>query len=126
MARGFRVVISGPPVPASRPRVTRWGTYYSKTYTKWMKAAVAEVVVASAALTGALSVTVYAICERARTSKLQFPKGDCDNYAKGPLDVLTKKQYWGDDKQITHLVVRKRFAADGEDPCFIIVAEEIE
>ena len=24
-----------PPVPASRPRVTRWGTYYAKKYTDY-------------------------------------------------------------------------------------------
>ena len=27
------------PVPASRPRVTRWGTYYGKRYTQWREEA---------------------------------------------------------------------------------------
>ena len=33
------LTLLGQPVPASRPRVTRWGTYYGKNYTRWRKAA---------------------------------------------------------------------------------------
>lgn len=33
----FKVVIPIAPVPASRPRVTRWSTFYSKTYTQFKK-----------------------------------------------------------------------------------------
>lgn len=107
------------PVPASRPRVTRWGVYYSKTYSSWKK--LAEENTASGPLelaaTTPLVVIVESVCKKAKSSKLAFPKGDTDNYAKGPLDVITKAEgYWCDDKQVVWLLSGKRFAAPGEDP----------
>ena len=51
----------------------------------------------------------------ARTTKLLFPKPDVDNYAKAPLDIITKAEgYWDDDHQIQTLLVGKRYALPDE------------
>jgi Holliday junction resolvase RusA-like endonuclease len=39
-------------------------------------------------------------------------KPDLDNLAKGVMDVLTTCEFWGDDAQVVHLVVRKRYATN--------------
>jgi Holliday junction resolvase RusA-like endonuclease len=106
------------PVPASRPRVTRWGVYYTATYTTWRKAALplAEKYIGPKH-EGPLAVFVENIVEKPKTSKLSFPKGDVDNYAKGPLDIINDtERAWVDDKQIVFLAVTKRFAEPGEQP----------
>jgi len=106
------------PVPASRPRVTRWGTHYSKTYEGFRRAAAKQLEKADGAPTDApLLVLVECVVEKPRTGKLSAPRGDVDNYAKGPLDALTKaEKFWKDDDQIQMLVVAKRYAKPGEQP----------
>lgn len=104
------------PVPASRPRVTRWGTYYGKKYTEWRKAAMDLIKESNNTIGGYVTVLVEQIVEKPRTSKLKFPRGDVDNYAKAPTDILTKKQFWTDDDLITGLWTSKRFAEPDEEP----------
>jgi Holliday junction resolvase RusA-like endonuclease len=106
------------PVPASRPRVSRWGTYYAKNYAGWMKSAAKLLGGEGDGATDApLMVLVEQVVEKPRTSKLAFPRGDVDNFAKGPLDAITKAgRVWKDDNQIVGLVVFKRFAEKGEEP----------
>ncbi|WP_266156752.1 RusA family crossover junction endodeoxyribonuclease [Dyella silvatica] len=106
------------PVPASRPRVTRWGVFYAKTYRTWKQLAEKHCAPGTLNMTKTtpLFVVVESIFTKARTSKLTFPTPDVDNTAKGPLDVITKASgYWHDDKQVTWLVTGKRFAVKGED-----------
>jgi Holliday junction resolvase RusA-like endonuclease len=105
------------PVPASRPRVTRWGTFYLKTYSEWM--AKAKKLIGSGTLTfhekTPLFVIVESVSTKARTSKLTYPRYDVDNTAKAVLDVVTKVSgWWYDDDQIVLLTSSKRFAAKGE------------
>lgn len=103
------------PVPASRPRVTRWGTYYSKTYKNWIAEATRLIEDADVTLHGNLFVICRALVKPARTTKLLQPKPDVDNYAKAPLDIITKAQgYWDDDHQISTLLVGKRFTLPEE------------
>ena len=107
------------PVPASRPRVSRWGVYYAKTYKTWKQLAEDHLPAGELALDPAAKVLVVinAVCKRAKTSKAVLPKGDVDNYAKGPMDVVTKATgYWHDDKQVVWLLSGKRFAEPGEEP----------
>lgn len=106
------------PVPASRPRVTRWGTYYSKTYTTWKKHAEAHLKPGDLPIGDdePLLVVIFTVNTKARTSKLRYPRADTDNLAKGPMDVVTKATgYWKDDKQVVHLISSKRFAEPGEE-----------
>jgi Holliday junction resolvase RusA-like endonuclease len=111
----FSLWINVTPVPAARPRVSRWGTYYPKTYTKWMKDAAAAVTSPTLKLDGPLAVMVEQVCAKPKTTERDWPMGDVDNHAKGPLDVLTKKELWHDDDQIVVLTVIKRYAEPGED-----------
>lgn len=109
------------PVPASRPRVTRWGVYYGKTYKKWM-AEVERVVGLSSPsdfsmTTRPLLVVNENVVEKPRTSEREYPRGDVDNYAKAALDAITKHQLaWQDDDQVVALLAIKRFAEPGELP----------
>lgn len=107
-----------PPVPASRPRVTRWGTYYAKGYAAWIKAATpTHPATNDPDATSRFHVVIDIIGEKPRTSKLPSPRGDVDNYAKGPLDIVTKNHgVWKDDSQIDCLFVSKRWAEPNETP----------
>jgi len=107
------------PVPASRPRVTKWGTYYGKTYKAWKQRAEHYLAPGAFHLDAAtpLLVVTEAIIQRPKTSKAVYPKGDADNYAKGPLDAITKAGgYWDDDRQVVSLLTSKRFARKDEHP----------
>jgi len=116
------------PVPASRPKVTRWGVYYGKRYTVWRK----EAYPAAAAYDGTptdkpVVVLVEAVMTKPKTGKLQTPRGDIDNYVKGPLDAMTAgKRFWKDDTQVVGLKAFKRYAEDGEVPGFFVHWIELE
>jgi Holliday junction resolvase RusA-like endonuclease len=107
------------PVPASRPRVSRWGTYYAKTYKNWMREAgekLAELGTTSK-YQGPVSVRIEHVVARPKTTDRDFPRGDVDNYAKATLDAVTKAGLaWDDDDQVTHLYASKRFASGMEQP----------
>lgn len=126
-ARGARhlasLVFPFEPVPASRPRVTRWGSYYNKTYTTWREHAQQHLKPGDLELEkdDALLVVILAVATKAKTSKLKFPRADVDNYAKGPMDAITKATgWWHDDKQVTTLLSAKRFALPTEEPHFLV------
>lgn len=112
------------PVPASRPRVSKWGTYYTGTYKRWIKDA--EVAIPEAEVThqGNLSVTLDLVAVRPPTTKRDNPRGDIDNYIKAVLDALTKKHYWNDDDQIVHLYAHKRWPLPNEEAHFTVSIEQ--
>jgi Holliday junction resolvase RusA-like endonuclease len=96
--------------------VTKWGTYYSKTYKAWLQCAhhLIPVHTSEGIAFPVVANTVIAV-PRARTSKLLVPVGDGDNYEKATFDMLQKKGYLADDKWITTGHWRKRFLPYGED-----------
>jgi len=111
------------PVPASRPRVSRWSTYYPKKYTKFKKD--------MEALTSELETTPS---EKLVSVELEFgimiPKSwskkkreelnntycsnnsDIDNYIKAILDSLNGIVYI-DDKQVVELFAKKIYSEEG-------------
>lgn len=108
------------PVPASRPRVTRWGTYYGKTYKNWMKNAAESLAKQDDEFwlfREKCAVFLEIVAERPKTTKRSEPRGDVDNYAKAALDAITKTEMvWDDDDQVVALFVSKRFAETDESP----------
>ena len=104
------------PVPASRPRVSRWGTYYGKRYEKFRKD-MREVLrpIDLEPLAGDLEVTIEFIVSPPKTTKRTNPVGDIDNFIKGPLDSMTRHGgFWKDDDQIVQIDASKRFTKEGE------------
>lgn len=103
------------PVPASRPRVSKWGTYYPARYRNYLKAAKDEVKKwasenLKAPLAGQLQASFQFHVKRPKTSKLECPKPDLDNYVKSVLDCLSGFVF-DDDSQVRRFVqVEKHWA----------------
>jgi len=110
------------PVPASRPRVTRWGAYYGKKYTAF-KNDMKELVVDMVKVDGLLSVSlVFWVPMAASWSKkkkaandLQWctNNADIDNYIKAILDAMNGYAY-DDDRQVVRITAEKRWAVAGK------------
>jgi Holliday junction resolvase RusA-like endonuclease len=102
------------PVPASRPRVSRWGTYFSKNYEDFRNQChnfLSKIKKDYPQEEGTFKVQVLFICQRPANPANKYPRGDVDNFLKGPLDALTKVgMFWFDDIQITRLIGIKRYA----------------
>ena len=99
------------PVPASRPRVSKWGTYYGKTYSAFRKEAakVIDAELKNDPLEGGLEVSLWFFCKKPKTTRREEPRGDVDNYIKAILDSCNGK-VWVDDDQILRLNAQKRWA----------------
>jgi len=105
------------PVPCPRPRVSKFGSYYPPRYRNWKKDFGSQVARIAPFVSGVdlplqktLSVSIEVYCTRPKTSKLDFPKPDIDNYVKGVLDACNKL-IWTDDSQITQLQARKSWGS---------------
>lgn len=112
------VTIEGPPVPASRPRVSRWGTYYGKQYKAWRQ--MAEAWLANfefPTLDGPVRAEIVIVCRRPQKPSKVFPRGDIDNYVKAALDAVVKwTPVLNDDDQVVRMRAVKRYAEKGETP----------
>lgn len=104
------------PVPASRPRVTRWGTYYGKRYANFRKEFAGILgqtdLPKDLPLRGRLKAIVSFFVSKPKTSKRSWPVGDLDNYLK-TLDVFNGV-LWADDDQICEFDADKRFVGSDE------------
>lgn len=112
-----KVFLELEPSPASRPRVTRMGNvYYGKLYDQFRKEAKAQLRNHDGSpMTGDIICLVEIVATKPKTTKRRHPRGDCDNFVKGPLDVMTDVgSFWDDDDQIICLAVTKRYADVGE------------
>ena len=116
--RKMELVIPLNPVPASRPRVGRWGVHYLKTYATWKKQAVLFLPDEDEPMfTGPLAVLTEFIVKKPKTTKRAFPRGDTDNYEKAAWDAVTQcGAVWTDDDLILTNLSHKRFANEGEEP----------
>lgn len=116
------------PVPASRPRVTRWGTYYPKTYKNWKKEAAwwLKDLKVENTLEGELITVVESVVRKPKTTKRSNPRGDVDNYAKAALDAINDTEVWLDDDQVVMLIATKQFTTDEEKVGVNITVYEVE
>ncbi|MCP4126772.1 MAG: RusA family crossover junction endodeoxyribonuclease [Gammaproteobacteria bacterium] len=105
------------PVPASRPRVTQWGVYYGKNYTKYRKGSrmTVDAAVAQAQAGGFLpldsTLMMAQLFEVARpkTTKLEYPNPDLDNFIKALWDALQKHGVILEDKKVIASIELKRW-----------------
>lgn len=108
------------PAPASRPRVSRYGgVFYGETYSTFYADCQRQLAVMKAQIraTGSFDVLLEFIITKPKTGKMSLPRGDVDNFAKGPMDAITKaEKIWKDDSQVEMLVVTKRYAQPNEAP----------
>lgn len=102
------------PVPASRPRVTRWGVHYTKTYAKWKKQAGLYLPQGYPTFPGQkVCVLAEHWVQRPKTTKLESPRGDVDNYLKATLDAITScGAVWTDDDQVVLVLSTKEYATE--------------
>lgn len=117
--RTFSIFIPVKPVPASRPRVSRFGTYFSKNYEAFRNACfnyLSKIKKKYPQTDAKFKVDIEFICHRPKKPAQEYPRGDVDNYLKGPLDALTKVgMVWFDDTQVTDLRGTKRYAKGDEE-----------
>lgn len=100
------------PRPASRPKVTKYGTYFGKPYTAFRQAAqpYANVYNERPPILGPVAILIEIVCTKPKTGKLKHPRGDVDNYVKGVMDVMTKSdRFWKDDVQVVAMYAYKRY-----------------
>lgn len=114
------------PVPASRPRVSRWsGVYYGKRYSNFRKlvgdALSCVDLPKEFPLEGPLHVDVEFRVLKPKSSKREFPRGDVDNYFK-TLDSFTGV-VWVDDDQIVSSAMKKVYS---EHPGIMLHVRGIE
>jgi Holliday junction resolvase RusA-like endonuclease len=119
------------PVAASRPRVSKFGhAYFSGPY-KAFKERCTGIVPATLGVDfeprpGRLRVNVECVVTRPKTTKLDSPRGDVDNFAKAVLDAMNDR-LWEDDKQIEELTISKRWMDEpGVEGYFEVTIEEIK
>ena len=116
----MRITFEVDPCPASRPRVTRWSTYYPKRYTKFkkdMQALTSEMETTLSENLLSVHVDFYIKMHKSwskkKTEKLANTycsnNSDIDNYIKAILDALNGVLFI-DDKQVVEIFARKIYS----------------
>lgn len=116
----LHVFLATDPAPASRPRLSHFGgVHYGETYSTFYADCQRQLAFmkADVKVTGVFDVLLEFIVTKPKTGKMLLPRGDVDNFAKGPMDAITKaEKIWKDDSQVSFMAVTKRYAAPGESP----------
>ncbi len=109
------------PVPASRPRVTRWGTYYQKPYTEFREEMARILLGKRKPLKGAIKaeVSFYFLIPKSFSKKKReemdgtycIGVSDLDNLEKAIYDSLNDVMF-EDDKQIVEHTTRKKWVKE--------------
>ena len=111
------------PVPASRPRVSRWSTYYPKKYTKFkkdMEALTSEIETTPSEKLVSVELEFRIMMPKSFSKKKKqglnntycSNNSDIDNYIKAILDSLNGVFYI-DDKQVVEIFARKIYGDEG-------------
>jgi len=133
--------VPGKPVPMARPRVTMHGTYtpkrcrdYKTSVAMFARRAMHDREPLEGAIVCRIDLS-FDIPKSYKEGKLLAARhnvikpvgrntGDADNHAKAVLDAL-KGICWGDDSQVTKLIVTKRFEETGAKARVVICDDEI-
>ena len=111
------------PIAASRPRVSRYGAYFTGPYKRFREEAaecVYDIIGTDYPLIESpLHVDLELYITRPKSTKLDCPNADIDNFTKAIFDVMNGK-LWVDDKQIRSLYVTKQWAPKGEPGYFTL------
>ena len=116
----MKVVLYVAPVPASRPRVTRWSTFFPKKYAQFkedMLELTKDITYTPSKELIYVQMTFYVAMPKSWSKKKKLEKGgqfcdnncDIDNYCKAILDSLNGV-YYEDDKQVVMLKARMFWA----------------
>ena len=114
------------PVAASRPRVSRWGSYYTgayKTFRADAKPIVEEVTKGVTPTADKLKVWVECFVTKPATTKLSAPRPDVDNYLKSIFDLLNGV-IWEDDSQIVFVQASKAWSDN--DGYFTVKVQKVK
>ena len=129
----MKVVLYVAPVPASRPRVTRWSTFFPKKYTAFkvaMTKLTENIIFTPTNKLIYVQVTFYVAMPKSWSKKKKLAKNgkfcdnnaDIDNYIKAVLDSL-EGVYYENDKQIVMVRARKYYS---ETPRIEYTQDELE
>ena len=128
----MRITFDIDPIPASRPRVSRWSTYYPKKYTQFkedMKALTSEMDTTPSEKLISVDIEFNVKIPKSWTKKKKQEKNrkycdngcDIDNYLKAILDSLNGVLFV-DDRQVVEVYARKRYS---DKPNIIFAMTEI-
>tara|TARA_R100000458_G_scaffold59698_1_gene71234 strand:- start:6788 stop:7171 length:384 start_codon:yes stop_codon:yes gene_type:complete len=116
------------PIAASRPRVSKWGAYYTGPYKKFKTDAVKTVADTLGPewtpIEENLRTEVFVYVTKPKRTKLDYPKADIDNYLKAIFDCLNGK-LWVDDKQVVVVHAEKAWTEPGEEGYFVVRVEKL-
>jgi|TARA_R100001530_G_scaffold100170_1_gene69595 Holliday junction resolvase RusA-like endonuclease len=111
------------PVAASRPRVSRHGAYFAGPYKKFREECwdLVPMVLGPdfSPFDKGLYVDVELYVTRPKTTKLDTPRPDIDNYQKAVFDALNGF-LWTDDKLIEAVYAVKQWAAKDMPGYFVV------
>lgn len=117
--RVLELFIPVKPVPASRPRISKYGNYYNKTYTDFRREVyqyLKNIKNKFEDTTARFRIDLELICYRPKKPSKMYPRGDNDNYEKAYYDSITYAGIaWDDDVQIVSNTTSKRYQEEGED-----------
>jgi len=106
--------------------VSKWGTYYTKTYSSWKKRALEYLPKGGPIFDSNVAVLIEHIVKKPKTTKRTSPRGDVDNYDKAALDACTKcGGVWTDDDIVVLTLSVKRFAEEKEEACTQLLIVEL-
>lgn len=111
------------PVAASRPRVSKWGAYYTGPYKEFKEKASEEVYrvlgTERELITEPIVVSLEMYVKQPKKTELEYPRGDVDNYVKAVFDAMNGK-LWKDDSQIFAMFASKQWADRSSDGYFTL------
>ncbi len=130
----MKVIFYVAPVPASRPRVTRWSTFFPKKYTQYredMKMATANILFTPFEGNIYAQIDFFIQIPKSWSKKKKLSKqgqycdnnADIDNYCKAILDSLNGV-YYEDDRQVVMLKARMYWSNTSRTEVTITKLEE--